>query len=59
MSREWGVRIFFGLIGAAFGAAITDVQWTFWLTWAVAFGAWFLVAHWHRNGHINGDSAHA
>lgn len=50
MSREWGIRLLFGLIGAAVGAAFSDVSWTFWAAWAVAVASWFLVAHWHRNG---------
>lgn len=55
MTREWGLRIFCGLIGAAVGAGVSGVAWTWWAAWAVAMGAWLLVASWHRNG----DQAHA
>lgn len=50
VSREWGVRLFCGLIGAAVGAAASDVSWTWWVGWAVAVATWLLVASWHRNG---------
>jgi hypothetical protein len=50
VSREWGIRLFCGLIGAAIGAAASDVTWTWWAAWTVAAGTWVLVATWHRNG---------
>lgn len=53
MTREWGLRLLFFLIGAAVGAAVTGVSWTWWATWAVAVAAWFRVAFWHRNGHAH------
>lgn len=57
MTREWGIRVLFGLMGAAVGAAAQGVPWTFWLWWSVAFGTWLLVASWHRDN--NGNGAHA
>ena len=57
VSREWGLRIFCGLWGAALGAAFSDVPWTFWATWGVAVASWLLVASWHRDS--NGNGAHA
>jgi hypothetical protein len=54
VTREWGLRIFCGLIGAAFGAAAQGVSWTWWACWAVAVATWMLVASWHRgNGHAH------
>jgi len=53
VTREWGLRLLFFLIGAAVGAAVTGVSWTWWATWAVAVAAWFRVAFWHRNGHAH------
>lgn len=50
MSREWGLRILCGLIGAAVGAAVEGMPWTWWAAWAVAMASWLLVASWHRNG---------
>jgi hypothetical protein len=53
MSRETGIRVLCGLLGAAFGAAVQEVSWTFWAAWSVAIGAWLLVAWWHRNGMVH------
>lgn len=50
MTREWGLRLFCGLWGAAFGAAASGVPWTFWAAFGVANATWLLVANWHRNG---------
>lgn len=58
MTRETGIRILFGLFGAAIGAGATGVPWTFWAAWAVALATWLLVASWHRETNGNGG-AHA
>lgn len=48
MSRETAIRVFCGLWGAAVGAASSGVSWTWWAGWACAWGAFLLIAYWHR-----------
>lgn len=56
MSRTTATLIGFWLFGAAVGAAISGVPWTWWAGWAVAWTAFCTVAYWHRptNGHAHG-----